>query len=110
MPGIAEKLESGCKVADVGCGCGVAVITAAAAFPNSTFHGFDISEVALAHARQMAKEQGLKESQVEFKNPGVDESGMGDGGYDIVMTHDAIHDMTAPYDVMKSVRKVSASG
>ena len=107
LPVIAEKLDSGCMVADVGCGCGEAIITTALAFPKSTFHGYDISEVALAHARSMAKERGLEESQVAFINPGIDESGMKESTYDLVMTHDAIHDMSAPFDVMKSVRKVS---
>lgn len=37
----------GAMVADVGCGCGVALVVAAKAFPNSTFHGYDISEAAL---------------------------------------------------------------
>lgn len=35
------------QVADVGCGCGEALLTVAAAFPSSTFHGYDISEDAL---------------------------------------------------------------
>jgi ubiquinone/menaquinone biosynthesis C-methylase UbiE len=104
LPGdFPQNLESGCHVADVGCGCGIAVLTAAAAFPNSTFHGYDISEIALTEARDLVKKQNLK--NVEFINPGLDESGMHDATYDIVMTHDAIHDMATPFDVMKSVKK-----
>jgi 2-polyprenyl-3-methyl-5-hydroxy-6-metoxy-1,4-benzoquinol methylase len=106
--GFSEKLKSGCNVADVGCGCGVAVLTAAAAFPNSTFHGYDISEIALAEARDLAKKQNLQ--NVEFINPGLDESGMPDANYDLVMTHDAIHDMAKPFEVMKSVYKSTKPG
>lgn len=104
LPGdFPQKLDSGCNVADVGCGCGVAVLTSAAAFPNSTFHGYDISEIALDEARDLAKKQNVK--NVKFINPGVDEGGMPEATYDIVMTHDAIHDMATPFDVMKSVKK-----
>lgn len=38
-------------VADIGCGGGEAVMTAAAAFPASTFHGYDISEICLRWGR-----------------------------------------------------------
>ena len=109
LPGdFPKKLESGCKVADVGCGCGLAVLVAAAAFPNSTFHGYDISEIALKEARQLVKEKSL--TNVDFINPGLDESGMPEATYDIVMTHDAIHDMATPFEVMKSVRKSIKDG
>ena len=106
--GVGEKLERGCLVADVGCGCGEAIFVAAAAFPASTFHGFDISETALAQARRTAAERSLK--NVEFINPGVEERGMGEVQYDFVMTHDALHDMARPYEVMKSVRKSMKEG
>jgi 2-polyprenyl-3-methyl-5-hydroxy-6-metoxy-1,4-benzoquinol methylase len=104
LPGdFSQRLESGCNVADVGCGCGGAVFIAAAAFPNSTFHGYDISEIALDEGRDLLKKQNIK--NVEFINPGLDERGMPEAFYDVVMTHDAIHDMAMPYDVMKSVKK-----
>lgn len=34
-------------MADVGCGCGTALLTVAKEFPASTFHGYDIAEDAL---------------------------------------------------------------
>lgn len=105
IPGLGAKLDAGCAVADVGCGCGEAVAVAAAAFPNTTFHGFDISEHALAHASKKAAEMGVK--NVDFFNPGVDEGAMGQAAYDVVMTHDAIHDMSHPQDVMDNVCKVN---
>lgn len=104
IPGVKAKLEAGCAVADVGCGCGEAVITAAAAFPNSTFRGFDISEKALVRARADAAARGL--ANAEFVNPGLEESGMGEGVFDLVMTHDAIHDMSRPRPVIANVHKV----
>jgi 2-polyprenyl-3-methyl-5-hydroxy-6-metoxy-1,4-benzoquinol methylase len=104
LPGnFPQKLEEGCHVADVGCGCAVAVLVAAAAFPKSSFHGYNISEIALGEARDLAKKQNLK--NVEFINPVIDETGTLSATYDIVMTHDVIHDMARPFEVMKSVKK-----
>ena len=41
LDGVAAKLESGAKVADVGCGHGFSTIIMAKAFPKSTFVGYD---------------------------------------------------------------------
>jgi 2-polyprenyl-3-methyl-5-hydroxy-6-metoxy-1,4-benzoquinol methylase len=74
VPGLQEKLEAGCKVADVGCGGGEAVMTAAAAFPASTFHGYDISEDALrwveGGGRRGADGKGWEEGRPE-PGPGL---------------------------------------
>jgi cyclopropane fatty-acyl-phospholipid synthase-like methyltransferase len=39
LDGVVAKLETGAKVADVGCGAGVALIEMAKAYPRSDFHG-----------------------------------------------------------------------
>ena len=41
LDGVADKLERGALVADVGCGHGASTILMAQAFPNSTFVGSD---------------------------------------------------------------------
>jgi len=41
LEGMEEKLRSGARVADVGCGLGASTILMAKAFPNSEFIGFD---------------------------------------------------------------------
>jgi hypothetical protein len=43
MPGLAERLEAGIRVLDVGCGRGRALNLMAGWFPNSRFVGFDLS-------------------------------------------------------------------
>lgn len=103
LPGMAEKLEKGCMVADVGCGCGTALLTVAKEFPASTCHGYDISEDALKHARGEASRRGA--TNVQFLNPGLDDEKLPqEGTFELVMTHDAIHDIAHPQAVMKSVR------
>jgi len=42
IPGLKEKLSSGAKVLDVGCGSGLLLITSSTSFPNSQFIGVEI--------------------------------------------------------------------
>ena len=50
LDGVVGKLRSGAKVADVGCGAGVALIEMAKVYPRSDFHGYDIAKIPLARA------------------------------------------------------------
>ena len=54
--GIVPKLQAGAKVADVGCGAGVALIEMAKAYPRSEFHGYDIAKIPLASASEHAQQ------------------------------------------------------
>ena len=56
----SAKLRGGAKVADVGCGAGVALIEMAKAYPRSDFHGYDIAKIPLARASENAKQAGVK--------------------------------------------------
>jgi len=93
LEGTVAKLESGGKVADVGCGHGSSTILMAKAFPNSTFHGFDFHQPSIEHARSRAEDAGVANNTVfevvtakEF--PGTE--------YDLVTIFDALHDMGDP--------------
>lgn len=109
LQGMAEKLERGCMVADVGCGCGKALMVVAKEFPASTFRGYDISEGALEHARAEAARRGIPNAQ--FLNPGLDDEKLPqEGTFELVMTHDAIHDIAHPQAVMKAVRGAMKPG
>ncbi len=61
-----KKLESGAKVADVGCGKGVSTLLMAKAFPNSQFFGFDYHDQSIQGAQESAKKQELSDN-VNFK-------------------------------------------
>lgn len=102
LEGVVEKLTAGAKVADIGCGTGVAVIEMARAFPRSTFHGYDISKHALAHAEANRREAGV--DNVTFHDPTA-EPLPEDGSFDFVTAFDCIHDMTHPLEVMQAVRR-----
>jgi len=57
--GLLARLESGIRVADVGCGTGFSVNLMAQRFPRSAFVGYDFSEAAIARARQEAAAMGV---------------------------------------------------
>ena len=64
LDGVVDKLRAGGRVADVGCGTGIALIEMAGAFPPSEFHGYEISEYALLRAEANRNEAG--QSNVTF--------------------------------------------
>ena len=54
LDGVTGRLQSGGKVADIGCGQGTSTITMAERFPASSFTGFDHSDAVIAAARKAA--------------------------------------------------------
>ncbi len=102
LDGIVAKLEAGAKVADIGCGTGIALIEMAKAFPHSTFHGYDISKHALAHAQANQRDAGLR--NVSFHDAAHDPL-PADGSYDFATAFDCVHDMTHPTEVLRAVRE-----
>lgn len=93
LDGVREKLERGAKVADVGCGHGSSTVILAAAFPNSTFHGFDFHEPSIEHARDRARSAGVASNTI-FEVATA--KGYPGSGYDLVTIFDALHDMGDP--------------
>src|SRR5262249_39565458 len=102
LDGVVAKLQKGPKVADVGCGSGVALIEMAKAYPRSDFNGYDIAKIAIARAVENAKEAGVK--NVSFHNAASDPL-PDDARYDFLTTFDCLHDMTRPDLVMQAIRK-----
>ena len=102
LDGVVGKLQSGSKVADVGCGAGVALIEMAKAYPRSDFHGYDIAKIPLARASENAKQAGIK--NITFHDASVDPL-PGDASHDFITTFDCLHDMTRPDLVMQAIRK-----
>ena len=105
LDGVATKLERGAKVADIGCGAGVALTALADAYPRSTFHGYELSRHALDRAQQHVDELGLTNVEL-FATRAEDVPPA--SGYDFVLTFDCIHDMTHPADTIAAIRKAIA--
>ncbi len=85
--GVVDKLEQGAKVADIGCGSGMALIILAKRFPNSTFHGFEISQNALEHAVKNKEEHQL--ANISFFDIAKDQI-TNDHSYDLITAFDCI--------------------
>lgn len=102
LDGVTQKLESGARVADVGCGAGVALVEMARAFPQAEFHGYDNSRMALARAEGHRAEAGV--SNVTFHET-THERLPEDGSLDLITTFDCIHDMTHPTQAILAIRR-----
>jgi 2-polyprenyl-3-methyl-5-hydroxy-6-metoxy-1,4-benzoquinol methylase len=102
LDGVVDKLKAGAKVADVGCGAGIALVTMAKEFPASEFHGYDTSKHALTLAEKNKAEAGV--TNVTFHDV-AGEQLPADGSFDFITTFDCIHDMTHPTQVLGVIRK-----
>ncbi|HTQ59544.1 MAG TPA: methyltransferase domain-containing protein [Candidatus Solibacter sp.] len=93
LEGVHEKLKSGARVADVGCGLGASTILMAKSYPKSEFHGFDYHDKSIETAKQRARDAGVGD-RINFEVasaksfPGKD--------YDFVTFFDCLHDMGDP--------------
>lgn len=92
MPTVVEKLESGVRAIDVGCGAGDLVHALAEAFPKSTFLGIDPSGHAIEMAREIKESSGL--DNLEFRLGTFDDVPVDSA--DVVTTFDVLHDLPFP--------------
>lgn len=105
--GLAEQLERGIEVMDIGCGSGRAVCKLAAEFPNSRFTGYDLCQDAIATARDEAESRGLDNARFETR----DVSKIGDRErFDLITAFDAIHDQARPNVVLREIANALRPG
>lgn len=105
LDGMVARLERGARVADIGCGHGASTIIMAQAFPQSTFVGSDYHPESIETARARARAAGV-DDRVTFEVAGS--GGFTGGGFDLVTTFDALHDMGDPVGAARHVRGVLA--
>lgn len=105
LDGVVDRLTAGTLVADVGCGAGVALTTLAEAYPRSTFHGYELSRLAVERARARIDEAGL--TNVEIFDRRAEEV-PGSGEYSLVLAFDCLHDMTRPDRAAAAIRRAVA--
>jgi 2-polyprenyl-3-methyl-5-hydroxy-6-metoxy-1,4-benzoquinol methylase len=102
LSGVVEKLRRGARVADVGCGAGVALEAMATAFPDATFEGYDPSGHAIELAEERMADAAL--SNVTLHLAGAIDL-PAEPSYDFVLTLDCIHDMPHPAEAMQAIRR-----
>jgi SAM-dependent methyltransferase len=105
VPGLPDRLESGIRIADIGCGTGSAVILIAQAFPNCEVVGFDTSTEAIA----VASERARRITNATFQVAGVQDI-PAEPGFDLITTFDVIHDLAEPRTGLRRIRESLAEG
>ena len=101
MPDLHARLTTTrVRVADVGCGAGWSTIAMARAYPGSVIVGFDADPSSIADARANAAAQGVA---VRFETANASEIAVEDR-FDLVVVLEALHDMSQPVDVLRTLR------
>ena len=109
IPGAADALRRGGRMADVGCGEGWSSIAAALGFPEAGVVGIDLDAESVEAAREFAGDYGVAD-RVSFHT--ADAAWIGDeGGFDLVTAFECVHDLANPVEVLASMRRmVSPTG
>ena len=101
LDGVQQKLGTGTRVADIGCGYGASTLIMAKAFPKSEFYGFDFHPASIEAANHHAQEQLIP--NVSFSIATAEEVPGNDYGF--VTVFDALHDMGDPVGAASHVKQ-----
>ena len=105
VPGLADRLARGLRVLDVGCGRGRILHRLAQLFPASRFTGMDLSEDAIAYARDEAARLGLRNVEFVVADLSDFDTSAEPGVFDCITTFDAVHDQARPLNVLKGIHR-----
>src|SRR5271165_2970804 len=101
LDGVQQKLGTGTRVADIGCGHGISTLIMAKAFPKSEFYGFDLHPASIEAANRHTQEQQIPNVRFSIATakdfPGND--------YGFVTVFDALHDMGDPVGAASYVKQ-----
>ncbi|MDX6256963.1 MAG: hypothetical protein QOJ11_3297 [Frankiales bacterium] len=108
LPEVQAKLAAGqpVRIAEVGCGEGVAALTIAAAYPNAQVDGYDLDEASIRVARASAADAGVGD-RVRFEMRDAGDPAIS-GDYDLVMALEMLHDVPDPVSVLRTMRTLAA--
>jgi SAM-dependent methyltransferase len=110
VPEVHERLlaEPAARVADVACGLGRSTVAIARAYPKVYVDGIDLDEASIARARELLPGSGV-EDRVAFHHADAAEQSFSTR-YDLVTVFEALHDMSYPVDVLRTLRGLLAEG
>lgn len=94
LPDVVAKLQSGGRVLDYGCGSGQVCMALAKAFPKAEVMGFDVDAASIEKARTSAS-RNIRFQTEEPK-----------GLFDLVTICDCIHDLAAPVETLKKIKRL----
>lgn len=110
LPALADvqaKLSSGApvRIAEIGCGEGLAAITIARAYPNAVIDGYDLDDTSIAVAREAAISAEVADrARFELRDaadPAIE------GDYDLVMAIETLHDVPDPVGVLRTMKRLA---
>ena len=105
---MADRLASGARILDVGCGVGRTSLALAQAYPESSVVGIDPDGASIERALALAGARGLSErvSFVATTTAGL----ASDGGFDLAIACDCVHDFTDPLGTLGEIRNLLKPG
>jgi len=105
LDGVEDKLVTGARVADVGCGLGSSSVLLAQAYTRSTVVGSDYHGPSIDLARKKAADAGVGD-RLSFEVATAQT--FGGTGYDLVTMFDCLHDMGDPLGAARRIREALA--
>jgi 2-polyprenyl-3-methyl-5-hydroxy-6-metoxy-1,4-benzoquinol methylase len=109
LPDVHAKLTAGMtRVAEIGCGEGLAAIAIAEAFPGVEIDGFDLDDASIAVARKSAADSGVSD-RVRFEVRDAITLDSSDG-YDLVLCIEMLHDTNNPVGLLRGMRNLRGEG
>jgi SAM-dependent methyltransferase len=110
VPVLHDRLqaEPPARVADVACGYGHSTLAIARGYPKVRVDGIDLDAASITAARELLASSGL-ENRVAFHHRDAGDRTLA-GRYDLVTLFEALHDMSRPVDVLRTLRGMLAPG
>lgn len=103
LPDVQAKLDAGSpvRIAEVGCGEGLAAVTIARAYPHVEVDGFDLDRASIEVAKRAAAAAGVSDRVRFHARDAADPTIEGD--YDLVMAIEMLHDVPDPVGILRTM-------
>jgi 2-polyprenyl-3-methyl-5-hydroxy-6-metoxy-1,4-benzoquinol methylase len=110
VPAVDTRLRGDppARVADIACGHGHSTLAIARAYPKALVDGIDLDEPSITTARASLAGSGL-EDRVAFDHRDAADPELS-GRYDVVTIFEALHDMSYPVQVLRTLRGMLVDG
>jgi SAM-dependent methyltransferase len=110
VPAVHARLlgDPPARVADVACGLGRSTLSIARAYPKAHVDGIDLDAASIARAQELLPGSGV-EDRVVFHHADAADPGFA-GAYDLVTIFEALHDMSYPVKVLRTLRGLLVEG
>jgi 2-polyprenyl-3-methyl-5-hydroxy-6-metoxy-1,4-benzoquinol methylase len=107
LPDVQVKLDSGApiRIAEVGCGEGLAAIVIAKAYPNATIDGYDLDTASIAAAQKAGADAGVGD-RVRFEVRDAADPKI-EGNYDLVLSIEMLHDVPDPIGILTTMKRLA---